>query len=203
MAWKPPYVETEAMRHYLKLTSDRDDTELANAIEAASRAVDRDTNRQFGLVTAEQRFYTAHYDRRRCRWVVEIDDVMSAVGFAAIIVDSDGVTVGTIDEYVLEPRNAAAEGRPWERMMIRPSSAATPTGAEDEVALTAPWGWTSFPVTIVNATELQASRFFNRPTSPYGVAGSPDSGSEVRLLSKVDPDVSVMLGDYRRWWAAA
>jgi hypothetical protein len=45
---------------------------------------------------------------------------------------------------------------------------------------------------------LQASRFYARRDSPYGVAGSPDLGSEVRLLSKVDPDVAVSLADYVR-----
>ena len=31
------------------------------------------------------------------------------------------------------------------------------------------------------------------------LTGSPDMGTETRLLSKVDPDVMVMLRDYRRW----
>ena len=203
MAWAPAYVTNTVMRHYVSVADDQDDVELDSAIESASRAVDRETNRQFGLVTAEQRFYTGYWDKKRCRWVVEFDDLMSTTDFAAIIVDSEGVTVGTINDYVLEPRNAAVKGRPWTQMLIRPNSNFKPTGVEDEVGVTAPWGWTSFPETIVNATKLQASRFLKRKDAPFGVAGSLELGSEIRLLAKVGPDVAVMLGSYRRWWASA
>jgi hypothetical protein len=50
---------------------------------------------------------------------------------------------------------------------------------------------------------LQASRLDFRRVAPAGVAGSPETGSEVRLLARVDPDVAVSLKDYIRWWAAA
>ena len=48
------------------------------------------------------------------------------------------------------------------------------------------------------ATLLQASRLAARRDSPFGVAGSPDAGSEMRLLARVDPDVAVALEPYRR-----
>ena len=117
--------------------------------------------------------------------------------------DSEGVTVGTIDDYVLEPRNAAVKGRPWTQMLVRPNSQFKPTGAADEVAVTALWGWSAVPATIEAATKLQASRFLSRRESPYGVAGSPDTGSELRLLARLDVDVAVMVSDFRRWWGGA
>lgn len=204
MAWQPDYVTSADLKSYLRITNTNDDAEIALAIPAASRAVDRETGRQFGVVAAAaQRFYTGRWDRRLCRWVVEIDDLMSTSNFAAITVDSEGVTLGTIDDYVLEPRNAAAKSRPWTQMLIRPNSTYKPSGARDEVAVTALWGWTAVPDTIKQATLLQASRFFARRNSPWGIAGSPDDGSEMRLLARVDPDVAVMLGSYKRWWAAA
>jgi hypothetical protein len=64
------------------------------------------------------------------------------------------------------------------------------------VKVTALWGWTAVPVAVKQATLLQASRFFSRRHSPYGVAGSPELGSEIRLLARVDPDVGVSLRDY-------
>jgi len=54
------------------------------------------------------------------------------------------------------------------------------------------------PTTVKQATLLQASRVFARREAPFGVAGSPDMGSELRLLEKVDPDVAVMLVPYVR-----
>jgi uncharacterized phiE125 gp8 family phage protein len=203
MAWAPDYVTSAELKAYLRISDTDDDTQIALAIAAASRAVDTSAGRQFGVVSpAEQRFYTARWDRRSRRWIVDVDDLMSTTGFAAITVDVDGDTVGSIDDYVLEPRNAAAKGRPWTAMLVRPDSTYKPTGARDEVAVTALWGWSAVPSAVKQATLLQASRFFARRQSPYGIAGSPDDGSEMRLLARVDPDVAVILSPYRRWWAA-
>lgn len=203
MAWAPDYVTTADLAAYLRIEDAVDDAQLALAITAASRAVDRHTNRQFGSVTAQERFYTPRYDRRRCRWVIEFDDLMSEADTDYQLQDSDGDDVGAIDAYTLEPVNAAALGRPWERMVVKPESTYTPTGIDHEAAFTAPWGWTAVPTAIEQATLLQASRLFTRRNAPFGIAGSPDSGSEMRLLARVDPDVAVTLGSYVRWWAAA
>lgn len=204
MAWAPDYCTSAELKSFLRISDTVDDNELGFAITAASRAIDTDANRQFGVVAAaEERFYTARWDQVRRRWIVDIDDLMSTTNFAAITVDTEGVTVGTIDDYVLEPRNAAAKSRPWTSMMIRPNSTNKPTAARDEVSVTAIWGWTAVPVPVKQATLLQASRFFARRNSPFGIAGSPDIGSELRLLARVDADVSVSLNAYRRWWGGA
>jgi hypothetical protein len=57
---------------------------------------------------------------------------------------------------------------------------------------------------VEQATLLQASRFHARRFSPYGVAGSPELGSELRLLAKLDADVELALSKAQlvRWWAA-
>jgi hypothetical protein len=205
MAWAPDYVTSAELKAYLRISDTDDDTEIALAITAASRAVDLccslgETTRQFGVVsTAEERFYTPRWDRRRCRWVIAIDDLMSTVGFDPQLQDSDGNDLGAIDDYILEPRNAAVKGRPWTSLVVKPTSTYVPRGNEYEAAFTGLWGWTVVPSAVKQATKIQASRFFARRNSPYGIAGSPDDGSELRLLSKVDPDVSVALGSYKRW----
>lgn len=204
MAWAPDYVTTAELRSYLNISDSADDTQLALAITAASRAVDTDTNRQFGKVASgEERFYTGRWDACRARWVVDIDDLMSVSGLDPQVQDSTGADVGAITPYTLEPRNAAAVGRPWTQLVVATTSTYKPTGLANEVAITALWGWTAVPDTVKQATLLQASRLFSRRTSPYGIAGSPDTGSELRLLARVDPDVAVMLRSYRRWWGAA
>jgi hypothetical protein len=70
------------------------------------------------------------------------------------------------------------------------------------VEVRATFGWTAIPDLVISATLLQAGRFASRRDSPYGIAGSPDTGSELRLLDKVDPDVAVMLAPLTRWWGA-
>lgn len=203
MAWAPDYATTAELRSYATRHTDTvDDTELALALTAASRAIDRHTGRQFGLIAvAEQRAYTAHLDRRihryRPRWIVDIDDLMSTANFA-ISINSTAVTT-----YTLRPFNAPTTiSRPWTELVIDGQSEARPVGDDDEVLVTALWGWTSVPDTIKQATLLQASRFFARRDSPYGVAGSPELGAETRLTARVDPDVGVMLRDYVREWGA-
>lgn len=193
MAWAPAYITVDELRDYMGTTNEDGDIEMALAVEAASRAVDDNCNRQFGQVAApEERRYTAWYDYGRRLWVVDVDDLQDATGLAVTI---DGAAV---DSYTLEPVNAVLEGLAWTRLVVASGSTATPTGARNEVSATGRWGWLAYPDAAVLATKLQGSRFHSRRDSPYGVAGSPQDGSELRLLAKVDPDVAVALRRYRR-----
>lgn len=197
MAWAPAYITDTELKDFVRIDDAIDDAEVASAIEAASRAVDNaadpDGMRQFGKVAApEERRYTARWRPRRGRWVVEIDDLMSTSGVVV------SVPAGTITQYTLTPVNAAKKSRPWTHLVIDPASPVRPTGEEFEVAMTAPWGWSATPGTVKAAVKLQASRFLARRDSPYGIAGSPDQGSELRLLARVDPDVAVILAPYVR-----
>lgn len=198
MAWAPDYATVAELRTYATRSTDTgDDVQLALAITAASRAVDRHTNRQFGVVdAAEERKFTARWDRRRNRWVIDIDDLMTETG---LTIQTDA---GAVDSYTLQPVNNEQIGMPWTRVVVDTDSAVTPVGDEDGVTVEASWGWTAVPDPIKQATLLQGSRIFARRNSPYGIAGSPDTGSELRLLARVDPDVAVVLGPYVRWWSA-
>jgi len=193
MAWAPEYVASADLKAYLRITDTDDDVQIDLAVTAASRAVDRYTNRQFGLLSApEARKYTARWDKSRCKWVVDIDDLMTNVG---LTVAGDAA----ITDYSLRPTNADLKGKPWTQIVLNSGG----NGREDGVTVTAKFGWSDVPVAIQQATLLQASRLFKRRDAPFGVAGSPEQGSELRLLAKVDADVEVVLGPYRRWWAAA
>lgn len=206
MGWAPSYAAAAELRAFRRITSTADDAMLGLALAASSRAVDRASNRQFGLVDAPvARYYTARWDRELCRWQARIDDLMSTVGLVvAVDTAGDGTYAGTIatSACVFAPRNAEADGRPWEWVAFRETSATQPTGAEDELRITAPWGWSSIPDPVKQATLLQASRLLGRRDSPFGIAGSPDQGSELRLLAKLDPDVAVNVASFRRFWGA-
>lgn len=187
--WQPSYATKEQLKAYVSIPADDtvDDTELTGKIVAASRSIDQHTRRQFGQVDeAELRSYTA--TARAGGALVVIDDLQDTADMAVMV---DGAAV-TPDR--LWPTNAVIKGGAFTRMWL-------PTGttcAPDAVEITALWGWTAVPATIVEATLLQASRLFKRRDAPFGVAGSPDLGSEIRLLAKVDPDVAVMLRPYVR-----
>lgn len=193
MAWNPDYCTVDELSAYVRIDDVEDHAEMGYAITAASRAVDHQTNRQFGQVaSAEERSYTGRYDYDRCCWVVDIDDLDDDTGLTVTV---DGTTVTA---YRLEPVNGPSVGRVWTRVAFTDDSEATPTGEAYEVAVTALWGWSEVPVPVKAAVLMQASRFFARRGAPFGVAGSPEMGNELRLLAKLDPDVSVALRGYHR-----
>ena len=199
MAWKPDYITSTELKNELKITDATDDVWVGFVVTAASRAVDRHTRRQFGLLAAPatRQCGPATYRCELDRWVVPIPDLMTDTG---LVVEIGGDAV--LDSE-LEPVDAPDELRPWTRLLLAEGAAPTWPTRGRRIAVTATWGWSAVPTTVKTATLLQAQRFYARRDSPYGVAGSPDLGSEIRLLAKVDADVAVMLTDYVRPAAAA
>jgi hypothetical protein len=128
---------------------------------------------------------------------------MSMAGLVVAFDEAEDETNGgTITDYVLGPRNAAADARPWTELVVRSTSDVQPTDLEGGLRVTALWGWSSVPAPIEQACLLQASRLLARRDSPHGVAGSPENGSEIRLLERLDPDVAVAVRPFKRVWGA-
>lgn len=185
MAWEPDYLEADDLAAYLRIEdadAEGDATELALAVTAASRSIDDYCRRQFGSTeTAEARTFG---------WscgTLHLDDVATDAGFLV-----NGVAIPT--GWLLGPVNAVSKGRPYTRLCA-PLAEIT----DDPVIITAVWGWpVDVPVPVQQACRVQAARFFKRRDAPFGIAGSPEAGSEMRLLAKLDPDVAVMLRRYRR-----
>ena len=177
MAWEPDYATVEDLRGYVRVEDTLDDAQMALAITAASRAIDRFCGRQFG-------------NDEQTRVYESVDGV-------AIVDDLSRIDEVKLNGRVVDakpwPFNAAAAGRPYERLSL-------PRDGEVEVA--GMFGWPEIPDAVKQACLLQASRFLARRDSPFGVAGSPDFGGELRLLAKVDADVAVILASYRRVWGA-
>jgi hypothetical protein len=186
MPWAPDYCAPADLADYVDIDDigeEVDAPELALAVTAASRAIDGFTRRQFGKVDAlEARRYTPwRGSGSPTGYVLDIDDLATAAGLLV-----DGVAA---DPLLLSPVNAAAVARPYTRLYVTTCETVTVTGV---------WGWSAVPDSIVQACLLQASRFLVRRHSPYGVAGSPTEGSEVRLLARLDPDVAVAVRTYLR-----
>lgn len=210
MAWAPDYCTAAELKTHLRIADTDDDTPLGIAITAASRAVDRATSRQFGSTSSQSRYYVhdgAVYGRTK-RPLIAIDDVQTTSGLT-VVVDNDNdatyeLTLTNDDDFDLWPFNAALNGVPWTHLILREGSsvlAAFPI-YERSIKVTASFGWTAVPASVKQATLIQAARFFQRRESPYGVAGSPDLGSEMRLLDRLDPDVATLLRSLQRRWGA-
>lgn len=205
MAYLTEYASAAELKAALSITHSNDDAEVAIALTAASRAIDNHCGRVFGLEDpAAARYYAGRWDHDLCRYVVDINDVQTTT---SLVVKTDSANDGTFattltlnTDYRLAPYNAGLDGKPW-RYLVAESGVVFPT-CERGVEVTAKWGWTTVPTIVKQACLIQAARFFTRKNSPYGVAGSPDMGNELRLLSSLDPDVRVLLQPVTRYWGA-
>jgi hypothetical protein len=214
VTWAPDYATSAELKAYARINDTVDDVQVALAITASSRAIDRYCGRQFGQVaSAAQWTYTAQWDRRRCRHIVRIDDLATTT---SLVVDLNGTAV---TDYTLEPRNAVVKGGVWTELVFGQGVGGIVFGTDvggfafgsgfpdstialDGVTITALWGWSSVPAAVKQACLFQANRLLARRDSPFGVAGSPADGSELRLLATLDPDVKVALGRYQKFWGA-
>lgn len=191
MVWAPDYVTAAQLKSYLKIQHDDDDLFLANWATAVARNVDDYCSRQFGQVgTAETRYYTPVWDRNECKTFIEIDDLQDVTGFKLFNPDGTEIT-----DYTFYPRNALVKGMVYTEVAVE-------TRYTKEMSALGLWGWTSVPASIPTSTYIQASRLDARRSSPFGIAGSPTDGSEIRLLAQLDPDFKTTLKPYVRKWYA-
>jgi len=190
VTWAPDYVTAQELKDYLRISDTADDVFVALWVTTVSRNVDDECGRQFGQVdTTEERVYSGVWDRHQAGYIYEIDDLPDVDDLLIIGADATEVT-----DYTLQPENALLRGRPYERLL---SSAAGP------LTISSPhWGWTAVPAAVKVGIFLQGARLAARRDSPFGVAGSPQQGSELRLLAQLDPDFRTSLKPLRRsWWA--
>ena len=194
MTWKPDYVTSAVLKSYLDITTTDLDVFVALWITTASRNVDDFCGRQFGQVASvETRTYSnTVWDRHLGKYVTEIDDLMDIDDLVVVDANTNEIT-----DYTLEPENALQKGKPYERILTSVAGPFTMDGL---------WGWNPTadgPKVAQVGLLLQAARLNARRNSPFGVAGSPSQGSEIRLLAQLDPDFRTSLKPFQRnWWAA-
>lgn len=200
MTWRPIYATRAQATGYIRLRADEDDAQVDLALGMASRAIDRHCLRQFGNTGAVQaRRYTPRWSGSRNAWQAKIDDVQNVAGMLVDFDSSyDGTFASPVTDFILQPDNAVENGMPYERVVFAAPSGVRVTTAAQGVRVTAIFGWNAVPDAVTEACLLQVSRLHLRRDAPFGVAGSPSDGSELRLLAKLDPDVAVGLDFYRR-----
>ena len=190
------YVALEEIKHTLELSNlTYADNDLSLAITAASRGIDDYCGRQFTSGgTAEVRYYTACHAS-----YLEIDDLIS-MGTLQSDYNGDGTfettwTVGT--DYVLEPQNAPAYAKPYDKIRILyPRTSLRFPIYVGSVKVTGQFGWATVPAPIKQATTIMAERFLKRSRdAPFGVVGVGFDNIAVRI-SSVDPDVKFLLEPY-------
>jgi hypothetical protein len=195
------YCTLSDLKTSLGIDDIQDDTSLEAAIMAASRMVDDYTGRFFykdGTTAAPvTRYYTS-----QDWYITNIDDAYYISEIATD--DNFNQTYSTVfatSDYMVEPVNNPRRGWPWTRLLAI-GRFIFPYNLPQSVRVKAVWGWSAIPNEVQMATKIQASRLFVRRQSPFGIAGSPEIGT-VRLGSRLDPDVEVLLRPFRKvsWMA--
>lgn len=197
MSLGDPYATTTELRERLDVTTETYDARLLEALNTASRGIDRICRRQFNLASsATARIY---YPEHGC--LVHVDDFYTTTGLiVATDTGDDGSydTTWTASYYQLEPLNGVVEGEDgWPYSSIRAVSGLSfpDWSHRAPVQVTAKWGWTAVPAPVKEATLVVAEETFKLKDAPFGVAGFGDYGP-VRV--RQNPLAMSMIAPYRR-----
>jgi len=169
-----------------------DSEEIDQVVTAVSRTIDDYCGRFFYSVAGTVTFTADDY------LFLPIGD-WSSVTSVKTDENNDGtceVTLTSGTDYRLAT-NKVVPGWPYTAIQITSFGSHTlPLGVTEGVEVVGTRGWSQPPAPIVAAALLQSTRVHARRQTPYGVAGSPEGGI-VRLLSRLDPDVELMIRPYR------
>ena len=196
MAITNGYATLSQVKAALRITDSTEDALLEIAIEAASRAIDGNTGRNFYSAGTATRYFAPDDD-----FVLLIDDLAGTAITLQTANNADGVYDVTWDtsDYQLEPLNGNSDGIAWPYTRIRAiGDYLWPIlNGEALAKITGVWGWTSVPIAVTQACVIQSSRIYKRFDSPLGVAGFGDMGV-MRVTRDLDPDVAQLIGTYRK-----
>jgi len=190
------YCTLAELKASLNITDSVDDTALEAAITSASRMIDDYTERFFYVNGTTQSTVTRYYTPVDA-YTVNIDDVITVSEVATD--DNFDRTYGTVwatSDYMVEPINNPIKSWPYNRVLAI-GSYIFPYQLPQSLRIKGVWGFSSVPAEVNMATLIQSSRLFGRRQSPFGIAGSPEMGT-VRLYSRLDADVEVLLRPFRK-----
>jgi hypothetical protein len=190
----------------IPLDSDRNDTLLELAVEAASRQIDAHCGRRFWQdSTVVQRFYFPT-DRR----VLSVDDISTLTGLLVDVDDGDNgtfslsLTRGT--DFAVHPVNAAAEYpvRPWTSIQLLDGNVTgyvTSSSGRPYVRVTAKFGWSAVPEPVNRACVLQAKNIYKAPDMAGGSYQLADDGTQLFIVP-LDKMAQALLEQFKRWHEA-
>lgn len=183
--WAPAYVTDAQLAVFARSTPEA----VAGLAEAASRAVDDFCNQQFGNVDEVTTFTYEPSGARlpNGRYLVLTDPFYRVDGL--VVEDAGNALDAGVTGYQVWPRNSATSTgqQPYFGLTL-----ANPASGDLDVT-SRYFGWAAVPAGAALAVKIQGNRWLARGESPYGVAGSPSEGSEVKLSARLDVDARTPL----------
>lgn len=167
------------------------DSDLDDALSAASVQVNRYCGRQFGqAASATDRTFEIG------KTGIQTDDFFTTTGLVI-----DGTAWASITAYDLYPSDGVLDGVPgWPYLRLRNRRQANGwawpwilANQGGRIVVTAQWGWAAVPADIVSATLMLAAEELKLKDTPFGVAGFGDFAIRVRS----NPKIAERLDPYR------
>lgn len=187
------YVTVDELKTLLSMANETyADEALTVAVEAARDAVDGYSGTRF-YPTTETRYYTA----RTYASEIQLDDV-NAVTSVTVDREGDGSYSETWVEgtdFYLDPPNAAADGRPFTRLVLRAQAGRYFPPYQRNVKVAGSFGWATTPAAVKQAAVLLANRLLQRTKSaPLGVlVASANDMVTAAHLGGIDKDAAFLL----------
>ena len=191
------YASLSELKASLAITDSTDDTPLQSCLDAADQLINNyvDTKVGFGVTSSQTRYYTAQ------RWDYVLTDPIVTVTTLATDIDGTGSysQTWTANDYVLAPRNASLNSRPYTEIDVSPFSGGTlnfPTSYLG-VKVVGTFGWPSVPAAVKQAALIQAGAIWASRTAPFGAIGGEQLGGVIRMSAALHPEARALLDAYR------
>lgn len=198
------YITLDEFKNYLFPAGNGgsvEDPQMEAAITAACRSIDTYCARRFFVDTnTSARYY--HADEPYC---LDVDDFSTTTG---LTVKTDSYDNGTYDQawtintdFTVAPVNREKDGLtglPYNEI-VGLQTRYFPQGGvrEHRVEVTAKWGWAAVPDSVKQASFIKAARIYRRAKTPDGFAAGESFGA-IRVSTREDPDVCMLLGPFRK-----
>jgi len=198
------YVDKDDFKNYIGLSGTGQDDNIDNAINSASRLIDKICGRHFWQDdSVVVKYYTPINE-----FYLEVDDISTTTG---LIVQLDTTDDGTYDktltlhtDFVLKPFNPQEfkitnttyyYPQPELHILTTRSSERFDPLIVKNAKITAKFGFSAIPEAIAQATLIQALRYFKRKDTPFNVFGNEQTGT-IELFNKIDPDALMLIKGY-------
>jgi len=189
------YATSAELKATLSMTGETfADADIALALSAASRGLDRALDSRFFSVTETRRFTPVSRD------LVFIGEVAS---LTTLEVDEGAAGTYTAwvqgTDYVLEPLNALADGIPFTSARRLSRGRSSFPGSVAAVRVTGAFGWPQVPAPIKEATVILASRLVRRAReAPFGVIAPGIDATAAMHIARTDPDIRMLTASFDR-----
>jgi hypothetical protein len=184
------YVTRDELKNTLAVNDDSFlDEDIDLQVETASRDIDE---------ACGQRFYTDGEETRILYARPAALEVFVGPFVEVVSLNVDSALDGTYateweegEEYLLEPWNAPALGRPWRYVSLRRRGGAGWPPVRPNVQLVGVFGWNTVPSQIKTAAGLLANRYLKRAReAPFAIVAGESAATR---LARTDPDVYQLL----------